>query len=112
MSGDAMVMSKSVKPFSIRSARSAAPTKSAPAASASLALSPSANTAILTLLPVPRGRLTEPRTSWSVFLASMPMQTATSTVSSNLGPASDLISAIPSARGYRLLRSTLAAAFW
>jgi hypothetical protein len=39
--------------------------------------------AILIFLPVPRGIVTEPRTSWSVFFGSMPMRTASSTDSSN-----------------------------
>ena len=45
-----MATSKSVKPPSMRSARSSAPTMSAPASSASRALSPLAKTAIVTLL--------------------------------------------------------------
>ena len=50
MSGVAMATSKSVKPSWIRLARSSPPTKSAPAASASRALSPSAKTATVTVL--------------------------------------------------------------
>ena len=53
MSGVAIATSKSVKPSSIRLARSSAPTTSAPASSASRALSPLAKTAILTSLPRP-----------------------------------------------------------
>ena len=49
-SGVAIATSKSVKPSSMRSARSSAPTTSAPASSASRALSPLAKTATVTLL--------------------------------------------------------------
>ena len=41
------------------------PTKSAPAASASRALSPTAMTSTRTDLPVPAGSTTVPRTTWS-----------------------------------------------
>jgi len=59
------------------------PTKSAPAASASFALSPCAITSTRTFLPVPFGKLTVPRTTWSACLGSTPSRTATSTDSSN-----------------------------
>src|SRR3546814_10635258 len=48
------------------------PTASAPAALASSALAPCANTATRTDLPLPCGSTVEPRTFWSDFLASMP----------------------------------------
>jgi hypothetical protein len=48
--------------FWILSKYSSAPTYSAPAASASLALSPFAKTKTLTVLPVPCGRTTAPLT--------------------------------------------------
>ena len=58
---------------------------SAPAALAASAFSPGGqNTATRTVLPVPWGSSTEPRTPWSDFLASMPRRTATSTDSTNL----------------------------
>ncbi len=51
-----------------------------------------------TVLPVPAGRTTEPRTSWSDFLASTPRLTAMSTDSSNLAVADSLTSARASVR--------------
>ena len=68
------------------------PTNSAPAAFAACALSPWANTATRTFLPVPAGSTTEPRTVWSDFLVSMPRLTATSTDSSNFAVAVSLTS--------------------
>ena len=59
-------------------------TKTPPAASASFALSPCAITSTRIVLPVPWGRLTVPRTTWSACLGSTPRRTATSTDSSNL----------------------------
>ena len=47
----------------VRSARSSIPTMSAPAALASSALAPWAKTATRTVLPVPAGRTTAPRTT-------------------------------------------------
>ena len=89
MSGVAMAVSKSSHCSSwIFLATSSAPTWSAPAASASLALSPLANTSTRTLLPVPCGRTTVPRTFWSAWRGSTPSFTASSTVSSNLAAPS------------------------
>ena len=90
MSGVAIARSKSVKPFSIRSARSAAPTRSAPASVASTAASPWANTATRTSPPVPDGNATVPRTIWSALRGSTPSPTAISTASSNLAAAISL----------------------
>ena len=64
--------------------RSSLPTLSAPAAMASSALSPVAKTITRTVLPVPWGRLTVPRTIWSALRGSTPRRIATSTVPSNL----------------------------
>ena len=72
-----------MSPFCIAFARSSKPTVSAPAALAIFAFSPSANTATLTVFPVPFGRTVEPRTCWSDLRASTPKLTATSTDSSN-----------------------------
>ncbi len=63
------------------------PTKSAPAASASFALSPWAITSTRIFFPVPCGRLTVPRTIWSACLGSTPRRTAMSSDSSNLAYA-------------------------
>ncbi len=63
--------------------RSSLPTLSAPAARASSALSPVAKTMTRTVLPVPCGRLTVPRTIWSALRGSTPSRMATSTVPSN-----------------------------
>ena len=72
---------------------------SAPASFACFALSPCANTAMRTVLPVPDGITTEPRTVWSDFFASMPRLTATSTDSSNFAVAVSLTSLIASSTG-------------
>ncbi len=60
-SGDAITTSKSILPALMLSARSSKPTISAPAALASSALTPWANTATRTVLPVPLGSTTAPR---------------------------------------------------
>ena len=84
MSGVAIATSKSVKPSSTRSARSSAPTTSAPASSASRALSPLANTATVISLPSPCGSEIVPRSCWSAWRTFRPVRMCTSTVSSNL----------------------------
>ena len=83
------------------------PTMSAPAALASSALAPCANTATRLVLPVPLGITTAPRTTWSDFLASMPSCTATSIDSSNFAVAHSLTSARAPSSGYSLVLSTL-----
>src|SRR5712671_1823385 len=90
MSGVAMARSKLISPACTFSARSSAPTISAPAASASLARSPRANTATRTFLPVPCGSITVPRRFWSGLRGSTLRFIAISTVSSNLADARDL----------------------
>src|ERR1041385_4016818 len=62
-----------------------------PAAAASLARSPRANTATRTLLPVPCGSMTVPRRFWSGLRGSRFRFIAISTVSSNFAAARDLI---------------------
>ena len=59
---EAITTSNSILPPLTVSARSSKPTMSAPAAFAACALSPCANTATRTDLPVPEGSTTEPRT--------------------------------------------------
>src|SRR5215210_3890538 len=106
MSGVAIATSKSVKPsFWTRSARSSAPTKSAPASSASRALSPRAKTAILTSLPRPCGRAIVPRSCSSAWRTFRPVRTCSSTDSSNLREPSSLSSENPSAGVYSRSRS-------
>ena len=83
MSGVAIATSKSVKPSCTRVARSSAPTKSAPASSASLALSPLAKTAIVTFLPSPCGSASVPRSCSSAWRTLRPVRTWTSTDWSN-----------------------------
>ena len=83
-SGVATAASKSRKPFWMSSMRSSLPTRSAPAASASAAFSPTAKTMTRAVLPVPCGRLTVPRTIWSALRGSTPRTMATSTVASYL----------------------------
>ena len=82
-SGVAMVASKSSQPSTILSTNSSVPTKSAPASSASRALSPWAKTTTRTDFPVPCGSATVPRIFSSAFRASTPRRDAKSTVSSN-----------------------------
>ena len=98
MSGVAIATSKSVNPPSILAARSSPPTKSAPASSASRALSPWANTATRTLLPVPCGRLIVPRSCWSAWRTLTPRRMWTSTVESKRVSSWDLIRRIAAQR--------------
>ena len=59
---------------------------SAPASSASRALSPSAKTATRTSLPVPFGSMSVPRSCSSAWRTFRPSRKCTSTVSSNFAP--------------------------
>src|SRR5688500_8300953 len=111
-SGVAITTSKSMNPPLIFSARSSKPTMSAPAALAFSALAPCANTATRTVLPVPRGSTTLPRTTWSDFFASMPRFTATSTDSSNLAVAVFFTSSSAAFISYVLVRSARPTIFW
>src|SRR5919199_5533509 len=106
-SGVAMATSKSVKPPWTRLARSSAPTTSAPASSASRALSPLANTATVTLLPSPLGRAIVPRSCSSAWRTLRPVRTWTSTDSSNFARLTSLMRRIASAGEYSRSRSTL-----
>ena len=106
ISGVAMATSKSVQPPLILSTMSSAPTNSAPAASASLALSPLAKTKTDRLTPVPCGSTIALRICWSAWRVSMPNLNATSTDSSKLALAYFLMSAKASSTSYSLLRST------
>jgi hypothetical protein len=85
-----MQRSKLMVPPCTCSTKSSAPTTSAPAALASSALGPRANTATLRVRPEPFGRLHTPRTIWSACLGSTPRFMATSMVSSNFALARDL----------------------
>ncbi len=105
-----MTASKSRLPASIKAVTSAEPTMSAPAASASAALGPSANTATRMALPVPWGRATDPRTIWSALRGSMPSRRTRSTVGSNETVVVSLTSFIASEGLYSRSGSTLAAA--
>src|SRR5690348_12318760 len=105
-SGVAITTSKSMKPPFTRSARSSKPTMSAPAAFAFSAFAPWVNTATRTVLPVPRGSTTLPRTTWSDFFASMPRFTATSTDSSNFAVAVFFTSSSAAFTSYAFERST------
>src|SRR5215472_1070278 len=90
MSGVAMATSKSVHPWRTLWTRSSPPTKSAPASWASLTLSPPTKVSTRTVLPVPLGRATVPRTIWSACRTSTPRRTWASTVASNLTVAVSL----------------------
>ena len=103
MSGVAIATSKSVKPPSTRSARSSAPTRSAPASSASRALSPLANTATVISLPSPCGSEIVPRSCWSAWRTFSPVRMCTSTVSSNLAGPNPFRSLTASAGEYCVL---------
>ncbi len=85
-SGVAMVVSNSMKPPWTFSTRSSAPTTSAPASRASRSFSPLAKTATRTVLPMPCGSTTAPRTIWSACLGSTPSRKERSTDSSNFAP--------------------------
>ena len=56
---------------------------------ASVACSPAANATTRTVVPVPAGSESVPRTIWSALRGSTPSRTASSTVSSNFADASD-----------------------
>ena len=99
MSGVAIATSKSVKPSSTRSARSSAPTTSAPASSASRALSPLAKTATVISLPSPCGSEIVPRSCWSAWRTFSPVRMCTSTVSSNFAVWNSLTMRTASAGG-------------
>jgi len=109
MSGVAMQRSNSIVPPWTISRRSSAPTTSAPAARASSALAPRANTPTRTVFPVPFGRVTMPRTIWSAWRGSTFRLTATSTVSSNFALALAFTSCSASSIAYCFSRSTLPA---
>src|SRR6516162_4606852 len=111
-SGVATTASKSRKPPWIRSMRSSEPTKSAPAAFASSARGPVANTRTRAVLPVPFGRLTVPRTIWSCLRGSTPSRRLTSTVGSNLVTWVALASSTASAGLYSCSWLIFSAAFW
>ena len=99
MSGVARATSKSIVPPLICWARSSAPTMSAPAARAFSAFSPWAKTATRTLLPMPWGNATDPRTFWSLWRGSIPRWVETSTVWLNLVVPKVLRILTASARG-------------
>src|SRR5690242_1182087 len=111
-SGVAITTSKSMNPPFTFSARSSKPTMSAPAAFAFSALAPWVNTATRTVLPVPRGSTTLPRTTWSDFFASIPRFTATSTDSSNFAVAVFFTRSSACFTSYALERSTRALIFF
>src|SRR5690606_23189741 len=105
MSGVAMQRSKSILPAWICSIRSSAPTISAPALRASSALASLANTAPRTVLQVPLGRVTTPRTIWSAWRGSTARLIASSMVSSNMAEARDFTILMASSSLYSFLRS-------
>src|SRR3569623_33758 len=109
ISGVAMQRSKSIVPPWTISIRSSAPTTSAPAALASSAFAPLANTPTRTVFPVPYGSVTTPRTIWSAWLGSTPRFIAISIVSSNFAVALALASAIASSTPWSFSRSTFSA---
>ena len=106
ISGVATQTSKSNQfSFWILAISSSAPTKSAPAFCASVALSPLAKTSTRTVRPVPWGSTTAPRTCWSAWRGSTPKRMDSSMVSSNLAFAVWRASCTASAVSYSLERS-------
>ena len=110
MSGVVTTTSKSMKPPAMRAISSSSPTMSAPAASAAAAAAPFAMAQTRTVLPVPLGRTTAPRTCWSAWRPSTPRRTCSSTVSSNLAEAVLQASSRASFTSYALVESTSFAA--
>src|SRR5579875_765220 len=104
-SGVATAVSKSSHPPWIFSTSSSRPASSAPASRASLTLSPRAKTSTRTVLPVPWGRTTVPRTCWSACLGSMPRRMCASTVSSKRAGGRSLRRAMAASGSYSLPRS-------
>ncbi len=111
ISGVAITTSTSSHPSLILEMNSA-PTKSAPAVSASLAFSPCAITSTRIDLPVPWGSTTVPRTIWSAWRGSTPRFTARSTDSSNFANDAAFTASPASRASYRRARSMVAAADW
>ena len=113
MLGVATTLSKSNHPsFWIFGISSSAPTNSAPAATASSALSPLANTRTRTFLPVPLGKTTAPRICWSAWRPSRPILKWASIVSSNFALAAFFTMATASGASYKLVLSLSFAASW
>ena len=106
-SGVAIATSKSVHPSWIRFARSSSPTTSAPAASASRALSPFANTATVTSVPAMWGNVIVPRSCSSACRTLRPVRMWHSTVSVNFVDCISLTSRTASAGEYCRSRSIL-----
>jgi hypothetical protein len=94
-----MQRSKSISPLLTFSTRSSAPTTSAPAAFASSALAPRANTPTRSVRPDPLGNVTTPRTIWSACVGSTPRFIAISMVSSNFALARSFTSLTASVIG-------------
>ncbi len=82
---------------------------SAPASRASRSFSPLAKTATRTVLPMPWGSTTAPRTIWSACLGSTPRRNDRSTDSSNLAPGIAFKTPIASSSEYGLSGAILAA---
>src|SRR5262249_19204722 len=98
-------VSNSIHPPCTRSTRSSAPTTSAPASRASRSFSPLAKTATRTVLPIPCGSTTAPRTIWSACLGSTPSRNERSTDSSNFAAGMSLMRASASSTEYCLSAS-------
>src|SRR5881396_375238 len=109
-SGVAMAVSNSIQPPWTRSTRSSAPTTSAPASRASRSFSPFAKTATRTVLPIPCGSTTAPRTIWSACLGSTPSRNDRSTDWSNFVGGMLLMIATASSSEYCLPGPIFAAA--
>ena len=105
-----MAVSNSIQPPCTRSTRSSAPITSAPASRASRSFSPLAKTATRTVLPMPCGSTTAPRTIWSACLGSTPRRNERSTDSSNFAAGMLLRSATASSSEYCLSGAIFAAA--
>src|SRR5205809_2627882 len=109
-SGVATAVSNSIQPPCTRSTRSSAPITSAPASRASRSFSPLANTATRTVLPMPCGSTTAPRTIWSACFGSTPRRNERSTDWSNFAAGMLFTSATASSNVYCLSGAIFAAA--
>src|SRR3989338_5576834 len=100
ISGVAITTSKSINPLPTFSIRSSAPIRSAPASLAFCSCSPLQKTAMRTFLPVPCGKTTVPRITWSELLVSILREKCNSTVSSNFTLGNLSIFSMASLREY------------
>src|SRR5271154_1413373 len=110
-SGVAIATSKSVQPPTHLAIMSSKPTFSAPADLAASAALPLAKTRTRTVLPLPCGSGTVPRTIWSDCFGSTPRRNARSIVSLNFAFGNFARTPTASLSGYAFFASTTSSAF-